>query len=358
MKRVVDAVAPMAKIYPGWAAVLHYARGEYQRVRGDHAAALDELERALTTMRPGQHQLWAQAVGARVRTLLSLGRAEEARTCAEAALGDAEESALGYVQNYVRMPLALALATLARHAEAAEVAQRAIASFEALGTTGLNLAVAYETRARVAELAGDAAGVLQFSALAAAQVPSGGKSRFLNVERRFARATARAGADLVTDSLSQGSQLSSLLQACRSSTERGLCGVEALVRQSGAAAGVLYTHDDEGLVCSARAGDFTPDAKLEALLQVYFEKEATDREETQSNPEPAAAARTACEWTGPEGRRCVPVLLSHADELGWALTGLAVLVIDPGVRFTYPSRVAAELSRSLARAGDARVLHG
>jgi tetratricopeptide (TPR) repeat protein len=358
MKRAVDAVAPFASVYPGWAAVLHYARGEYQRVRGDHAAALEELDRALASMQPGRHQLWAQATGARVRTLLALGRPEDGRACAEAALTAAEQSQLGYVQNYVRMPLALALAALGRHAEAADSAQRAIASFEALGSTGLNLALAYETRARVAELAGDGPGVVRFSTLAAAQIPSGGKSRFLNVERRFARAAGKGGADVVGDTMSQASQLSSMLQACGSGAERALCGLEALVRQSGAASGVLYVHDEEGLVCAARAGDFTPDAKLESLLHVYFEKEASDREETQSSPDPAAAARTACEWTGPQGRRCVPVLLSHADELGWALTGLAVLVMDASVRFTYPSRGASELSRGLAKAGDARVVHG
>jgi hypothetical protein len=358
MKRVADAVKPFAALYPGWVPVLHYARGEYQRIRGDYAAALAELDQALSSMQAGRHQLWAQATGARVRTLLSLGRADEARAFAEAGLAAAEQSGLGYVKNYVRMPLSLALAALGRHAEAAEMAREAIASFEAVGSTGLNLAVAYETRARVAELAGDAPAVLQFSSLAAAQVANGGKSRFLNAQRKAAQHSGKLGADPMSESLSHASKFVSILQSCKSSAERASCGIDTLARQSGSVAGVLYVLDENrGLVCGARVGDFAPDAKLESLLHAYFEKEAEDREDTQSNAEPGMAARTACEWTGPNGERYVPVLLSHSDELGWALTGLVVLAIEPGQRFVYPSRFAAELSRCLASAGDARVVH-
>ncbi|HMJ16193.1 MAG TPA: hypothetical protein VK524_32485, partial [Polyangiaceae bacterium] len=63
------------------------------------------------------------------------------------------------------------------------------------------------------------------------------------------------------------------------------------------------------------------------------------------------------EWGGEQNERYVPVLLSHPDDLGWALTGLAVLVLPPGVRFSYPSRFAAELSKTLASSGDAQVVH-
>lgn len=358
MKRVVDAVKPFAALYPGWMPVLHFCLGEYQRIRGDHAAALRELDLALASMQAGRHQLWAQATGARVRALLALGRAEEARASAEAALALAAQSGLGYVQNYVRMPLGLALAMLGRHTEAASSAQSAIDSFEALGSTGLNLALAYETRARVAELAGDGGAVVKFSSLAAAQLARGKNSRLLGAGRKLSGvASGKMAADLASDSQSHTGLFSSMLQACRSAAERAQCGVDTLIRQSGAAAGVLYIKDDQGLLCAARSGEFVPDGKLEALMHAYFDREANDREETQSNPDPAASMRTACEWAGPGGQRYVPVVLSHAGEIGWAMTGLAVLVIEPSVRFTYPGRFAAELSRKLAATGDAQVVH-
>jgi hypothetical protein len=62
--------------------------------------------------------------------------------------------------------------------------------------------------------------------------------------------------------------------------------------------------------------------------------------------------RTACEWNGPSQERYVPLLLSHPDELGLALTGIAVLRLEPGAQFVYPSGFAAELSRATAAAGD------
>jgi hypothetical protein len=52
-------------------------------------------------------------------------------------------------------------------------------------------------------------------------------------------------------------------------------------------------------------------------------------------------------------RRYVPVLLTHQGPRGVALTGVALLLTDESSAFTYPSRVAAELSRTLGQAGDA-----
>ncbi|HMJ13906.1 MAG TPA: protein kinase, partial [Polyangiaceae bacterium] len=287
MKRAVDAIKPFASAYPGWVPVLHYARGEHQRIRGDHATALAELDLALGSMPEGAHPLWAHTCGGRVRVLLELGRPGEARTFAEAALGTADENALGYVRNYVRMPLSLALSELGEPAAAVELAQAVIDSFEALGTTGLNLAAAYETRARVAAAAGDAPAVERFSKLAAGQLGSGSKRWLLAGSKRAARRPGSSALEDRTDSVSQRTQFSSMLQACNSSGERASCGIETLARQSGASGGVLYINDENGLVCASRMGDFTPDANFEVLLRSYFEKEANDREVTATGADPA-----------------------------------------------------------------------
>jgi hypothetical protein len=173
---------------------------------------------------------------------------------------------------------------------------------------------------------------------------------------REASGVRKKGAEL-SEAVSQASHFTSLLKSCKSMAERAHSGLETLMRHSGATAGVLYLLDEQGLSCAARAGNFVPDPKLEQLMHAYFDKEAHDRDETQSNLEPARAARTACEWAGPAGERYMPVLLSHAGELGWALTGLAVLVIERGASFTYPTRFASTLSRTLASSGDARIVH-
>jgi len=45
VKRTIDAVEAMANEYPGWIPVLHYASGEYHRIRGDYQSALVELDK-------------------------------------------------------------------------------------------------------------------------------------------------------------------------------------------------------------------------------------------------------------------------------------------------------------------------
>ncbi|MBN1656314.1 MAG: hypothetical protein JXA30_21270 [Deltaproteobacteria bacterium] len=134
---------------------VHYARGEYHRIRGDYLAALDEIDEALKQTAPGQNQNWAFIAAGYLQTLLALGRDKETEAEARKFLKAAKKENLGYVEAYLLMPLAIAQVKMGDYENAVETAETAINVFTALGTKGLSLGLAYETRARVAILMGD-----------------------------------------------------------------------------------------------------------------------------------------------------------------------------------------------------------
>jgi tRNA A-37 threonylcarbamoyl transferase component Bud32 len=350
VKRTTDAIEAYAKPHRAWQPVLHYGRAEYQRIRGDCSAALREVELALSLMVPGEHMIWPSAAGARVRVLNELGRFEDALAVGETYLAAAVESGLGYVRNYIALPLSLSLSKLGRHDEAAELAQRAIEHFERLGATGLNLAAAFEARARVALESEDQATFEHYAKLCAKQWPAGEK-RLMGAKYQRGGETREPGDELLNE-LSMMSQFTSTLENCQDSGHRAQCGIEYLGRQSGAGAGLLYTLTKSGLVLAGKFGDGDSDEEIEEFATEYFDREL-DREEgteAHSNPPPFTAATEA---KGLARRGFIPVLLTHQTDRGNAVTGLALLTAAPGAAFTYPSRVATELSRILADSGDA-----
>ncbi len=59
----LEAIERTAKKIRTWQPIASWARGEYERIRGDHAAALAALDAALSQLQPGQHQILAAGRG-------------------------------------------------------------------------------------------------------------------------------------------------------------------------------------------------------------------------------------------------------------------------------------------------------
>jgi tetratricopeptide (TPR) repeat protein len=148
VKQVMDEVEKMAAEYPCWVTVLHYARGQYQRIRGDYGRALEELQKSLQMSAVGQHPNFAYSAGAYVQTLIELERYSEAESEGRRFLQAAQKQDLGFMCNYIRIPLAVAEAKRGNFESAVGTAETAIETFRALGSTGVNLGLAHEARAR------------------------------------------------------------------------------------------------------------------------------------------------------------------------------------------------------------------
>jgi hypothetical protein len=129
---------------------------------------------------------------------------------------------LGYASNYLHMPLSLALCGVSKFERAGALADSVVEHFQALGSTGLNLALAYETRARVALAADDESGFEHYATLSAEQWPADSKRLLGASHGRQAR--KRAGdnarqADVAASAWGtasdRGSRSGSCLTVCR-----------------------------------------------------------------------------------------------------------------------------------------------
>jgi hypothetical protein len=368
VKQTLDGIAAMAAQWLGWVPIHHYARGEYHRIRGDQQSALKHLDIALNLTGPGRHQVWSDAAGARLKTLNDLGAFQQAREEGERNLAAALEAGLGYASHSLRLPLALAQARLGEHDAAAANADAVIAYFEGLGSTGLNLGLAYETRARVASVAQDKASFERYAAKCAGQFASAANralmARYATLLREARQAIAEISADIETVAELEASkthsaiasQITMMLRSCHTPAERSQRMLELLAQQSGVRSGFLYGVSGQTPVISAKLGHHELPARIDALAREYLFNEINEQDVTKSGEELQTTDTVNAEWTGEDGERYRPVPLSHPTDLGFAIVGLALLVIEREMVFIYPAQLASELSRFAFDSGDVSVL--
>jgi tetratricopeptide (TPR) repeat protein len=345
VKRTIDSVEALAKEYVGWRPVLHYGRGEYHRIRGDHITALDELDAALVAMEPGCHRAWPAAAGARVATLLELGRVDEARAAAAGYLLTADAAQVGYTRTYIELPLCMVLAKSGENDAAGSLWEKVAETYAALGITGLNLAVAHRVRARVALEANDRATFEKHVALAHEHVRAGG---WIRREKLARRDEARELSDVQANFANKTSHFSRALDGCKTAHEKIQRGLEVLLSLSEATSGFIIGMTADGPTCCARVGD--ADAELERHACEFLLSQLTSDENTGD----LETSLESGPWgtSGASESTHVPVLLSHRMDSGVAVSGVAVLRNAANAYAPHLFVIAAELSRHCQRAGD------
>jgi hypothetical protein len=348
VKQSIDNIATMARRYPQWQPVLHYARGEHARILGDFPAALHELETALGLMTPGQHQIWPHTVAAHVQTLCALELYAEARSCGEAQLAIADAAGLGYVRNYIRMPLAIAQARNGELASAVQLAEAALADYVALGSQGLNRALAHETRAWVAVLAGDGPSAEAHLAQFAEHLSSGSSqtltARYERVRRAAHKQFMGESAILDTPSINPlKQQIVAAMTACDCTEERALRSLDILLSETGSAQGFLFAVTGTSCTLAASRADHVLPAEIDAMARRSLSQELKDDASTGELEVDSTGGTQG--WASRDGRTYRSVLLGHAGPTGFVVTGLGVLVLDSNQPFKYPTQIATEISR-------------
>ncbi len=364
VKLVLNSVEKMADEYQAWVPTLHYARGEYQRIRGDYQGARRELKRALELVAPGRHQNWADIIGAYLKTLVGLESFEEAKELGAKALEAGEKAQLGYVCNYVKMPLALAEAKLGQEENAVRHSEAAIESFKQLGSTGINLGLAYETRARVAIYVKDPEGYQKYALLCAGQFAVKGSPALtakydkLDQEAQhpeqgvFTEEALSGGASPQSKRL-LGHTVSKALTACSGAEERAQRSLELLIEHCGASEGLLYTIGDNGPVLSARVGRALWSADMDTRVGDYLAAELDGRRDvTMTGTDMSVSSTLVSAWTEGGGDGSRPVLLGHHAKEGFAITGLAVLLLEAGKQYRFPAELVPAISRFALDCGD------
>ncbi len=373
VKQTIEGIARMATL-PAWVPILAYARGEYHRIRGDYAAALREITRALGLTKAGRHQMWCEIASAHLRVLDALGQHGQACETGERYLREAGAAQIQFGQTTIKLALACAHAANGDRARAEALCDQAIEALDKLGSRGLNLGVAYESRARVAIRVGDHDG------FAAWAKRCGGIFRAFNNRALIAKherlMREGRGTEAIASTLGSGAlrtaqvlttHLPAALSACPGPRERARLGLEFLIARSGALGGFLYAVEPAGPLLVAQVGTDAPPSGLAAAVAERLRLEIEDADTTGSDApskDDAGSARTSATMVATsfgdltcgdaagaerELRACV---VGHAAKSGFAITGLAILAIDPHKPYRAPLDAAAHLSRSWFDAGD------
>ena len=148
-----------------------------------------------------------------------------------------------------------------------------------------------------------------------------------------------------------GSQLTSLLDGCRGAAERAQQALNVLLNSSGAAEGFLFVLSEDGPELAAKVGEPARPERVASFAREYLNAELRDQD-VRTSSMMLDSAPMISEMTGIAGERYRPVLLSHPVAGGFAITGVAIAVLKPGRRFTFPGPLAIQLSRILHESGD------
>jgi hypothetical protein len=351
LKHVTEEMRSLAQRHAAWTPVVSYALGEYQRIRGDHALALEHVLAALSQLTVGTHQIWPHAAASHVSALCSLERYEDAVQSGERHLDAAETAQLGYFTNYIRMPLALAYARTGQSARGLELAVETLASFQALNTSGINLILAYETCSRVAWCAGEVEQYEHFTSKCAdacrnvnVQPLRARLERLLRASNAGAELPEHLRSELLATSIVE-TTLKSAFRDCNEPQMRAERALQMLLKHSGSHTGCLYLIKGQEAALVAHVG-MGPTADLTAGVLELIDAEVRQRGlVTASVDEDASSTSKLVAMHS-------LVLLCHQTSGGIAVSGVAALEVTTGTRFVHPGALAARLSRMLTEAGD------
>lgn len=364
VKRVLNGIKRMAARFPTWVPTLRYARGEYQRIRGDFPSALTEFDEALKIAAPSEHQNWADIVGAKLRTLFELQRYDEMRTLGSEALAIGERKGLGYLCNYIQMPLALAEAMIGKEQNAVERSDSIINALEQIEATGINLGLAYETRARVAMHCFDVDGCTKYTALCREQYidkdnpaliakydklvqegkhfPGGTFSRIVLKTNLFEHSGSSVEETMAT-----------ILTSCSGHEKRTQRLLDIFMEYSAADDGYLFTLQNDGPVLVAQSGRIRSGDRLESLVTEFLRSELSQEGDiTETETQSSTTGSSVDIWARHGLGGYKPVLLGHYEKSAYVITGLVVLVAHKRRNFIYPIDLVGPASKFLLESGN------
>jgi serine/threonine protein kinase len=353
VKQLIPSIEAMAATLAGWRPVLHWARAEYDRIRGDLAAADAELNLAFVAMQPEGHLIWADVAGSHIRVLTARGQLEEACESGLQYLAQAEQRGLVTNTHAIGMPLAVALANSGDTDRAIELADRAIAHFTMLGSSGINRFLAHETRARIAAIVRDAPTFAIQTQHCREQMPEHCSGALSVKYERLAREgigwqtnLAHAPCALTAaDQTIMMTQIAGALEPIADVQLRAKCCLEFLLRATGTEHGFLFLVQHGEAMPPVRIAEQDLPESVAALARDLIRAENTDEDTTSESDDDASSVSAM--WTHDVGLVYRPVVLRQRPAEGGTLAGIALLLTPLDRPFQYPTLVAEEIVRHL-----------
>ncbi|MDH5673212.1 MAG: protein kinase [Myxococcales bacterium] len=341
----------LAKATASWEPVLHWARGEYERLRGDPELALTHLDAALTKMQPGRHQLWPSTAAARLLALASLRQHDQAFEEGREQLAQALDCGYDFLAAALRQTVALMSARRDDTETAFQLLDTTLEGFEDQGVSGLNLGLVHETAASVAIFLRDAERFERHREPCEAIYLAHQNAALAAKYERLLRAARRAS--LIQDTRTRRAtlefehdptvtQLTSILDSGIDPSECLVRSLELVAECGKARAAYLITLVDGEPVLRAQVGAETLPAEVlqQAGLSLeaeFDEANATHWEQTRTAAEPDPRTEHA-------GYR--QLLLGHYSEGEFAINGM-LLLQEPALELPSSVQLAEQLSRFL-----------
>jgi len=372
---IIEQMKPLAARMPNWQPNLLAAQASFHLVRGDHEAALATFEGslALTSFDAAgnspQLAMWLLAQAGKAECLLALGRSEEARAAASAAVAECEARQVFATACDLVRNLALAEAKLGEP-RAAQRLDELIALQTRLGTAGLRLGLSYEARARVAIWTGDAAAFEQFAELTARAYRHGARTalaaryeRLINEAARCGMRTTVALGDFAVlaseDTSAIGSEALSTvitrsMAGSRSVEERTQLALQMICSAHGSGVGHLYLHTPAGLVLRASRGGDQPGRDLaERVTRYVAEKQQRSDDLDEMITGELAPDEALTSFIRNEGVSYELLPLACVTDAISILAGVAVVeASEARVRNEKQAQLLSALASSLLQAGD------
>jgi tetratricopeptide (TPR) repeat protein len=376
VRQIAARIEPLAERHRGWLPFRHLAEAHFQRLRGDLEAACQAYERCLALCTPDPQDptrsimAWPSATASYVETLVSLGRAEEAKSIAEGALRICKQRCIVASSHDICRALALAEGKLSDHPAAIARLDALIEQQTELGVAGLNLGATYEARARIAIWATDRPAVERYGRLAAEQYRHGrGSPLGARYERLMDE--ARGAGMLVLPPLSafestmfgttelgtRGMAVSAIVDAMHgadSMKTRAQRALQLLCEARGASAGHLYLAAEAGLELVASSAIAAPDEALRQFVTQFWTQQIADGDlDTAMSDGHGQSAPSALLWSDLHGIAYEPLLMSSLVGGVMLHAGVAMLMRSAQrTKAVNGTQLAAALGAFLIRSGD------
>jgi hypothetical protein len=328
VKRCMERSEALAADYPRWRSTFGTARAHYRRLQGDTAAALVAAEEAIAMTPAARHINWGLAASTHVDVLNELGRTTEAIACGESYLAIAISERLGGVRTQLLRSLAECYVRSGRLADALRSAEEHLARQLEIGAQGLQLGLAYETRARVAIGMHDEAAVHHYAQLCAAEYKASRNALLSRKYKQLIHQADQAGVPIATAQLQAADftvaasvsdpmqTLHSRLLGVTSHAERAEQALRLLLEAHGAAAGYLFGTLDGHLELLSSAAEEEPSFALVRSLEGWVVALSEHAELTSDSEEVAEATllQSSAEAVGDD--RTTFQSVEHGEEPG------------------------------------------
>ena len=289
VKRALERIEDVRKVYPGWEPTLELARAYYRRYQGDPASGLLAARRGLQLVAPGRHMDWSFLSGVESELLSDLGRHDEAIANAFATIEQQERARLSGPTEYLMQVAGEVLHAAGRDEEARDWVDRAITSYERQGRRGINIGCCFEIRARIAAALGNSMDFELYAQRCAREYRSGHNDALTAKYERLMRFGHECGirasssvqqaasfslypATMASDQLTVAAEL----RTCGTSYDRALRALRMVLDAVSAQSGVLYGMQGGALRLLASADDKPPPDALESFAAAFLQAELED----------------------------------------------------------------------------------